>query len=88
MRALETVPGNGGPDAKLYHRAIIGDRLRDFALVAQFAMTAADVERILTWLASPEFEAICQHAELDGDRVKRKFHELIEEGNLRNVQQL
>ena len=72
-------------EGKLYHRALIGERIQSFTLKA-YGLKAADVKEVLAWLASDEFAETIRIAELDGDRVKRRFHDIITEGNNRNVE--
>jgi hypothetical protein len=80
------LPQSSQQSDRLYHRAVIGERLREFGLTASLAMRALDVRYILEWLDSPEYSETCRLAEVDVDKVTAKFHQLIAEGNARNVQ--
>jgi hypothetical protein len=72
------------PQARAYHRAVIGERLQHFGLIT-LSMKADHVREIYTWLASEAFAETCRLAELDAAAVSAKFGDLVEQGNRWNV---
>jgi hypothetical protein len=72
------------PQARAYHRTVIAERLQKFSLT-MLNLKADDVKDLYGWIASAEFSATCELADLDPVAVEAKFTELVDRGNAYNV---
>lgn len=64
---------------KLMAKAVIAERLRDFAFCAP-VLCASDVRSVMVWLKSDEFLLTCADAGADPKAVEMKFEELANRG--------
>jgi hypothetical protein len=70
--------------ARTHARTVIAERLQNFSLT-MLRLRASDVKDLYGWIASNEFSATCELAELDPVAVEAKFTELVDRGNAYNV---
>jgi hypothetical protein len=65
---------------KLEARAVLAERLENFALASMSSIRASDVRRLVDWIESDGFLVTCADAQVDPMAIQAQFNKLVNKG--------